>query len=101
MSLPLIISVMDFVVIHGSLSEGDFFSLAARKGPILGEAIYTVPRPIRHNPDVSLPLIISGHGFCGHPWLSRSEGGPFSLAAREGLTLVLGFWELYILYPGQ
>ena len=47
-------------------------------------AIYTVPRPIRHNPGVSLPLIISGHGFCGHPWLSRSEGGPFSLA--EGRT---------------
>ena len=64
-------------------------------------AIYTVPRPIRHNPGVSLPLIISDHGFCGHPWLSRSEGGPFSLAAREGLTLVLGFWELYILYPSQ
>ena len=57
---------------------------------ILG-AIYTVPRPIRHNPDMSLPLIISGHGFCGHPWLFRSEGGPISLAAREGLTLVLGF----------
>ena len=57
---------------------------------ILG-AIYTVPRPIRHNPDMSLPLIISGHGFCGHPWLFRLEGGPISLAAREGLTLVLGF----------
>ena len=47
------------------------------------------------------PLIISGHGFCGHPWLSRSEEGPFSFAAREELTLVLGFWELYILYPSQ
>ena len=46
---------------------------------ILG-AIYTVPRQIRYNPGVSLPLIISGHGFGGHPWLSRSEGGPFSLA---------------------
>ena len=45
---------------------------------------------------MSLPLIISGHGFCGHPWLSSLEGGPFSLAAREGLTLVLRFWELYI-----
>ena len=64
-------------------------------------AIYTVLRPIRHNPGVSLPLIISGHGFCGHPWLSRSEGGPFALAARAGLTLVLGIWELYIMYPGQ
>ena len=64
-------------------------------------AIYTVSRPIRHNPDVSLPLIISSHGFCGLPWLSSSDGGPFFLAAREGLTLVLGFWELYILYPGQ
>ena len=59
-------------------------------------AIYTVLRPIRHNPGVSLPLIISSHGFCGHPWLSRSEGGPFSLAARQGLRLVLGFWKLYI-----
>ena len=56
---------------------------------------------IGHNPGVSLPLIISGHGFCGYPWLSRSEGSPFSLAAREELTLVLGFWELYILYPSQ
>ena len=34
-------------------------------------------------------------------WHSRSEGGPFSLATREELTLVLGFWELYILYPSQ
>ena len=59
-------------------------------------AIYTVHRPIRHNPGVSLPLIISSHGFCSHPWLSRSEVGPFSLAAREGLKLLLGFWELYI-----
>ena len=67
---------------------------------ILG-AIYTLLRPIRHNPGVSLPLIISGHGFCGHPWLSRSEGGPFALAARGRLTLVLGFLELYILYPSQ
>ena len=64
-------------------------------------AIYTVHRPIRHNPGVLLPLIISGHGFCGHPWLSRSEGGPFSLASMEGLSLVLGFWEPYILYTGQ
>ena len=64
-------------------------------------AIYNVPRQIRHNPGVSLPLIISGHGFCGHPWLSRSEGGPFSLAAREGLTLVLGIWEPYIPYPSK
>ena len=63
--------------------------------------IYTVLMPIRHNPGVSLPLIISGHGFCGHPWLSRSEEGPFSLAARKGLTLILGFWKPYILYPSQ
>ena len=55
---------------------------------ILG-AIYTVLRPKKHNSGVSFPLIISGHGFCGHPWLSSSEGGPFSLAARKGLTLVL------------
>ena len=53
--------------------------------------IYTVCRPIRYNPGVSLPLIISGHGFCGHQWPSRSEKGPFSFSAREGLTLVLGF----------
>ena len=105
-SLPLIISGHGFCG-HPwlSRSEGGPFSLAAREGltlvlGILG-AIYTVPSKIRHNPGVSLPLIISGHGFCGHPWLSRSEGGPFSLAAREGLTLVLGFWELYILYPSQ
>ena len=38
---------------------------------------------------MSLPLIISGHGFCGYPWLSRSEGGPFSSAARELLLLLL------------
>ena len=105
-SLPLIISGHGFCG-HPwlSRSEGGTFSLAAREGLtlVLGfwELYITVPRPIRHNPGVSLPLIISGHGFCGHPWLSRSEGGPFSLAAREGLTLVLGFWELYILYPGQ
>ena len=100
-SLPLIISGHGFCG-HPwlSRSEGGPFSLSCQgrtytSTRILG-AIYTVPRPIRHNPHVSLPLIISGHGFCGHPWLSRSEGGPFSLAAREGLTLVLGFWELYI-----
>ena len=56
-------------------------------------AIYTVPKPIRYNTGVSLPLINSGHGFCAHP--------PFSLAARGRLTLVLGFWELYILYSSQ
>ena len=38
---------------------------------------------------MSLALIISGHGFCGYPWLSRSERGPFSLVAREELTLIL------------
>ena len=103
MSLPLIISGHGFCG-HPwlSRSEGGPFSLAAREGLtlVLGfwELYILYPRPIRHNPGVSLPLIISGHGFCGHPWLSRSEGGPFSLAAREGLTLVLGFWELYILY---
>ena len=41
-------------------------------------AIYTVTKPIRHNPGESLPLIISGHGFSGYPWLSRPERGPFS-----------------------
>ena len=101
-SLPLIISGHGFCR-HPwlSRSEGGYFSLAANKGLTLvlgsGGYIYTLPRPIRHNPGVSLPLIISGHGFCGHPWLSSSEGGPFSLAAREGLTLLLGFLELYIL----
>ena len=64
-------------------------------------AIYTVLKPTSHSPGVSLLLIISGHGFCGYPWLSRSEEGPFSLAAREELKLILGFWELYILYPSQ
>ena len=67
---------------------------------ILG-AIYTVPKPIGNNPDVTLHLIISGHGFCLYPWLSMSKGGPLSSAAREELTLLLEFWELYILYPSQ
>ena len=96
MSLPLIISGHGFCG-HPwlSRSEGGPFSLAAREGLtlVLGflGVLYTVARQIMYNPGVSLPLIISGHGFCGHPWLSRSEGGPFSLASREGLTLVLGF----------
>ena len=104
MSLPLIISGHGFCG-HPWLSslEGGPFSLAAREGLtlVLGflGVIYTVPKPIRHNPGVSLPLIISGHGFCGYSWISRPNGSPFSLVAREGLTLVLGFWELYILYP--
>ena len=104
--LPLIISGHGYCG-HPWLSRADVgpfsFSCQGRTDTstrMLG-AIYTVPKPIRHNLGVSLPLIISGHGFCGHPWLSRSEGGSFSLAAREGLTLVLGFWELYILYPTQ
>ena len=63
--------------------------------------LYTVPKSIRHNPSVSLPLIISGHGFCDYPWLSRLKGGPFSLANRDELTLVLRFWELYTLYPSK
>ena len=93
------------MVTHGSLGQRQVLSLGCQgrtdtSTRILG-AIYTVPKPIRHRPGVSLALIISGQGFCGHPWLSRSEGGPFSSAAREGLTLVLGFWELYILYPSQ
>ena len=67
---------------------------------VLG-AIYTILKPIRHKPSVSVPLIISGHEFCGYPRLSRSDGGPFSLAAREELTLLLEFWMLYILYPSQ
>ena len=93
---------MDSVVIHGSLDQREIFLFSNQERTDthtrISEDIHTVPKPIRHNPDLSLPLIISGHGFCGHPWLSRSEGGPFSLAVREGLTLVLGFWELYILY---
>ena len=103
-SLPLIISGHGFCG-HPWLSRSERgpLSLAAREGLTLVQGfwklyIYTVLRPIRHNPGVSLSRIISGHGFCGHPWLSRSEGRPFSLAAREELTLVLGFWELYILY---
>ena len=96
---------MASMVIHGSLGQREILSLwLPGKNDTSTRnlaAIYTVHRPIRHNPGVSLPLIISGHGFCGHPWLSRSEGGPFSLAARKGLTLILGFWELYILYPSQ
>ena len=96
---------MDSVVIHGSLGQREVLSLCCQGSTDISTRIlrdiYTVPRQIKHNSDMSLPLIISGHGFCGHPWLSRSEGGPFSLAAREGLTLVLGFWELYILYTGQ
>ena len=96
---------MDSLVIHGSLGQREIFLFSNQERTDthtrISEDIYTVPKPIRHNPDLSLPLIISDHGFCGHPWLSRSEGGPFSLAAREGLTLVLGFWELYILYPGE
>ena len=60
---------------------------------ILG-AIYTVPKPKGHNPGVSLPLIISGHGFYEYPWLSRLERGPFSLAARQELTPVPQFWKL-------
>ena len=52
-------------------------------------ALHTLPKPISHKPRVSLPVIISGHGFCGYAWLSRSEGGPFSSATREELTLVL------------
>ena len=105
-SLPLIISGHGFCG-HPwlSRSEGGPFSLAVREGLtlVLGflGVLYTVPRRIMYNPGVSLPLNISGHGFCSHPWLSRSEGGPFTLAAREELTLVLGFWELYILYPSQ
>ena len=50
---------------------------------------------------MSLPLIFSGHGFCGYPWLSRSEAGTFSLAAMDELTLVVEFLELYVLYPIQ
>ena len=93
---------MNSVVIHGSLDQREIFLFSNQERTDthtrISEDIHTVPKPIRHNPDLSLPLIISGHGFCGHPWLSRSEGGPFSLAAREGLTLVLGFCEIYILY---
>ena len=50
---------------------------------------------------MSLSLNISGQGFFGYPWLSRLEGRSFSLAAREALILVLGFWEQNILYPSQ
>ena len=95
MSLPLIISGHGFCG-YPWLSRSDGGPLSS----VLG-AIHTVPKSIGHNPGVSLPLIITGHGFCGYAWLSMSEGGPFCLVAREELTLVLGFLELYILYPSQ
>ena len=86
---------MDSVVIQALQVRGRSFLFGCQgrtdtSTRILG-AIYTVPKPIRHNPGVSLPLIISDHGFCGHPWLSMyhgSEGGPFSSAAREGLIII-------------
>ena len=96
------VSLPQFISGHGfcghpclSRSEGGPFLFSSLERTetstrILG-VIYTVPRRIRYNPGVSLPLIISSHGFCGHPCLSRSEGGSFSLASREGLTLVLEF----------
>ena len=88
-----------------SRSEGGPFSLANREKTDTSTSnlgtIYTVPNPIRHNPGVSLPLFISGHGFCGYPWLSRLKGGPFCLADREKPILVLRFYELYILYPSE
>ena len=84
--------------------EGSFLFGCQRrtdtKSTIFG-ALHTLPKPVSHKPHVSLPVIISGHGFCGYAWLSRSEGGPFSLAAREELILVLGFLELYTLYLSQ
>ena len=95
---------MDSVVIHGSLGQRSFlFSCQGRTNSITSilRAIYTIHKPIGHNSGVSLLLIISGHGFCGYAWLCRSHGGPFSLVAREELTLVLEFWELYIMYPSQ
>ena len=64
-------------------------------------AIYTVLKPTRHSPGVSLLLNISGHGFCGCPLLSRADRGPFSSAAMEELTVLIAFWELYILYTSQ
>ena len=67
---------------------------------ILG-AIHTVPKAVSHNPGVSLNLIISGHGFCGFPRHFRSEGGNCTFPAKEELTLVLGFWEPYLLFPSQ
>ena len=73
---------MDSVVIHGALGYREVLSLADREKLILVRrilgSIYNVSKPIRHNPGVSLPLIISGQGFCGSPWLSRLKGGPFS-----------------------
>ena len=53
--------------------------------------IYTVTKPIAHNPGVSLPLNISSHGLHNYPWLSRSEGGPFCLAAKDELILLLQY----------
>ena len=93
------------MVIHGvpGYRKVLFFGCQARTDTSTSilEAIYTVPKPIWHNPSVSLSVMISVYGFHGYPWFSRSEAGPFSLAARQELTLVLGFWELHILYPSQ
>ena len=50
-------------------------------------ALYTVPKPISNNPGVSLPVIVSGHGFGGYPKLSRLEG-PFPLTDTS--TRILG-----------
>ena len=101
MSLPLIISGHGFYGYQWfSRSEGDPFSLAARQEltPVQNFGCYIYcTQSIGHNPGVSLPLNISSHGFHDYPWLSRLEGGQFSLAARQELTLVLG----YILCPSQ
>ena len=89
--------VMESVFIGGYLGQRELISLwlpvrTDTSTRILG-AIYTVLKPIRHNPGVSLPLIISGHGFCGHPWLSRSETGPFVFGCQvrtDTSTRILG-----------
>ena len=104
-SLPLIISGHGFCGYPwlSRLKGGPFSGWQGKtctSTRILG-AIYTVPKPIKRNSGLSLPLIFLGHGFCGYAWLSRSEGGPFSLANTDELTLVLGFWGLYILYPSH
>ena len=63
--------VMVSVIIHGYLAQREVFLFGCQGTTdtsirILG-AIYTVPKPIKHNPGMSVPVIISGHGFEDYP----------------------------------
>ena len=94
LSLSLIISANGF---YGYpwlfMSKGRSFLFCYQARTDTRTRTSTVPKPIVHNPNVSLSLNIPGHTFYVNSWLSRSEEGPFSLAAREKLILVLGFWS--------